>query len=38
MNENGFMDPFENYYTPWTDVIREVNSRAHKLHEKSGKK
>jgi len=33
MNENGFMDPFENYHTEWTDVIREVNSKAAKLHE-----
>ena len=32
MNENGFMDPFENYYTDWTDVIKKVNPKAHKLH------
>ncbi|TWT81503.1 hypothetical protein CA13_29560 [Planctomycetes bacterium CA13] len=32
-NENGFMDPFENYYTEWTDVIREFNSKAADLHE-----
>lgn len=32
-NENGFMDPFENYHTVWTDVIREVNGRAVAWHE-----
>ncbi|MBT3381323.1 MAG: beta-agarase [Lentisphaerae bacterium] len=32
MNENGFMDPFENYHTEWTDVIREINAQAHELH------
>jgi hypothetical protein len=32
-NENGFMDPFENYSTEWTDVMREVNSKATALHE-----
>lgn len=32
-NENGFMDPFENYYTPWTDIIRQSNANAHRLHE-----
>lgn len=36
MNENGFMDPYENYYETWTDVIRDVNSKAHKRHENSG--
>ena len=33
MNENGFMDPFENYHSEWTDVIQEVNSKAANLHE-----
>jgi hypothetical protein len=33
MNENGFMDPFENYHTEWTDVIRTVSARASELHE-----
>ena len=33
MNENGFMDPFENYHTEWTDVIRDVNAKAARLHE-----
>ncbi len=33
MNENGFMDPFENYHTEWTDVIREVNAKAAELHD-----
>ena len=33
MNENGFMDPFENYHTQWTDVIRVVNAKAAELHE-----
>ena len=37
-NENGFMDPFEKYYTSWTDVIRETNAAAVRLHESSGKK
>jgi hypothetical protein len=27
------MDPFENYYIEWTDVMREVNSKATALHE-----
>jgi hypothetical protein len=31
-NENGFMDPFEKYYTNWTDVIREINANAVKIH------
>ena len=34
-NENGFLDPFENEITTWTDVIREVNAKAEKLHEQS---
>ena len=34
-NENGFMDPFENYHTIWTDIIRYANSSAIKLHEKN---
>jgi hypothetical protein len=34
-NENGFMDPFEKYYTSWTNVIRETNSAAVRLHESS---
>ena len=32
-NENGFLDPFENYVTEWTDVIREMNDKAVALHE-----
>ena len=35
MNENGFMDPFENYHTQWTNVIRSVNAEAATLHEAS---
>ena len=31
-NENGFMDPFENYIPEWTDVIRDINAKAHELH------
>ena len=31
-NENGFMDPFENYHTDWTRVMRDCNSRAGELH------
>lgn len=31
-NENGFLDPFENEYGDWTEVIREVNGKAHTLH------
>jgi len=31
-NENGFLDPFENEYTAWTDLIRQTNGRAHTLH------
>lgn len=31
-NETGFIDPFENYETVWTDVIREVNARLSDLH------
>lgn len=34
-NENGFMDPFENYYTDFTDRIREMNHSAHELHARS---
>lgn len=34
-NENGFLDPFENYITEWTDVIRDVNERASSLHANS---
>ena len=34
-NENGFMDPFENYYTQWTDAIQQVNGAAKELHAKS---
>ena len=34
-NENGFLDPFENYITEWTDVIRDINAKASKLHENS---
>ncbi len=36
MNETGFVDPFENHYTEWTDVIREVNGKVEELHELSG--
>ena len=36
-NENGFLDPFENYDTQWTDVIRETNLEAAKLHGKANK-
>ena len=31
-NENGFLDPFEEELTTWTDVIREVNAKADDLH------
>ena len=34
MNENGFLDPFENEYATWTDVIREANQKAHAQHER----
>jgi hypothetical protein len=34
-NENGFLDPFENEYTAWTDVIRQANQKAHVRHERS---
>jgi hypothetical protein len=34
-NENGFLDPFENAYTAWTDVIRQANQQAHGQHERS---
>ena len=34
-NENGFLDPFENEHTAWTDTIRETNQRTHALHEMS---
>ena len=34
-NENGFMDPFENYYTEWTDIIRKMNSETIELHEEA---
>lgn len=34
-NENGFLDPFENYRTAWTDVIKDVNARATQIHENS---
>ena len=29
------MDPFEKYYTKWTDVIREINANAVKIHSKA---
>ena len=32
-NVNGFMDPFETYHKPWTDVIREMNAKVVELHE-----
>lgn len=31
-NENGFMDPFENYYSAWTEVIRDLNSKTVEMH------
>ncbi len=34
-NENGFFDPFENEVTEWTDIIREMNANAAKLHEQA---
>lgn len=34
-NENGFLDPFENEYTAWTNVIREGNQQAHTRHERN---
>ena len=36
-NENGFLDPFENLVTEWSDVIREVNGRAADMHEAARK-
>ncbi|NJN06170.1 MAG: hypothetical protein HC814_07125 [Rhodobacteraceae bacterium] len=36
-NENGFLDPFENHVTEWTDVIRAVNGNAARLHEAAKK-
>ena len=32
-NENGFLDPTENHRTQWTDVLKDVNPKAAKLHE-----
>ena len=34
-NENGFLDPFENEYKAWTDVIRQANQQAHAQHARS---
>ena len=34
-NENGFLDPFENEYTAWTDVIRDANQKVYAQHESS---
>ena len=34
-NENGFLNPFEEYHTEWTDVIRRVNAAAPQWHEAS---
>jgi hypothetical protein len=34
-NENGFLDPFENYYTEWTDVIKTSNKAAIEWHLKA---
>ncbi|GAB5561082.1 MAG: hypothetical protein SynsKO_27290 [Synoicihabitans sp.] len=34
-NENGFLTPFEEYHTEWTDVIRRVNAAAPSWHETS---
>ena len=31
-NENGFLDPFENYHTEWTRVLKETNAAAEALH------
>lgn len=35
-NENGFLDPFENEYQVWTDVIRAANRRARAQHLSQG--
>ena len=35
MNENGFLDPFENYIEEWTDVIKDVNSKTLEIHIKA---
>ena len=32
-NENGFLDPLENHRTRWTDVLRDINSKAAMLHD-----
>jgi hypothetical protein len=34
-NENGFLDPFENYYESWTTVIRKTNAASYRLHKNS---
>ena len=34
-NENGFLDPFENEYTEWTDVIRDANEKSYAQHKES---
>ena len=34
-NENGFMDPYENYYTEWTDAIKELNHKTIEIHEQA---
>ena len=34
-NENGFLDPLEKHRTQWTDVLKDVNPTATKLHEAS---
>lgn len=34
-NENGFIDPFENYNTILTHTMREMNSKAVELHSKA---
>ena len=37
-NENGFMDPYENFHTDLTNVMKKVNSKAIELHKNSYKK
>jgi hypothetical protein len=35
MNENGFLDPFEEVRTQWADVLKNINPQAASLHEKN---
>ena len=37
-NENGFMDPYENFHTDLTNVMKKVNSKAIELHKNSYRK